>query len=100
MALDSIVGFYETMKYEDIKEAMEILELPNMVTKEELKKRYKELARRYHPDRLGGDSSQMEKINRAYELLVEYMDGFRYALDEDEFYKRYPQSSHSGKFRI
>ena len=88
------------MKYENIVEAMDILGLPGMITRDDLKKRYRELARRYHPDRVNGDSLEMEKINRAYELLSEYIDGFRYAFDEEEFRKRYPHSTHSGKFRI
>ncbi len=90
----------ETMKYDDITEAMEILGLPSMITKDDLKRRYRDLARRYHPDRKSGDAVKMEQINRAYELLSDYMDGFRYALDEEEFRRRYPQSTHSGKFRI
>ncbi len=58
------------MKY---KNYYKVLELPNArVTDEEIKNAYRRLAKLYHPDLNGGDSSLSEKfkdINEAYEIL-------------------------------
>lgn len=37
----------------------EVLELPKTATLDEIKKQYKELARKYHPDRKGGDANKV-----------------------------------------
>lgn len=38
-------------------------------TQEEIKKSYKNLSKKYHPDRLGGDGTKFKGINGAYEVL-------------------------------
>jgi len=89
------------MKYSDIQNALEVLGLPNMITKDDIKKRYRELALLYHPDRVGESSSQkMDEINRAYEILIDYIDNFRFAFDEDEFKKQNPSIAHNSQFRF
>ena len=84
---------------EEIGEALETLGLPTMVTAREVKHRYRELAKRYHPDRPGGDAEKMERIQRAYELLREYMENFRYRFDEEEIQRQYPEKGHAERFR-
>ncbi len=81
----------------EIDRALEILGLPTLITKQDIKDRYIQLARRYHPD-IGGDSRRMEEINRAYELLNSYIDGFRYSFDDDEVEKRYPNGIYNERF--
>ena len=49
-------------------EALELFGFTNNFTKDELKKRYLELSKKYHPD-LNGDEEMMKKINSAYEVL-------------------------------
>ncbi len=85
------------MSSDEIYEALEILGLPVLITRDELKGRYLQLAKQNHPDR-GGDGEKMEKINRAYEILISYIDGFRYSFDEDEINKRYPNGLHKDRF--
>jgi DnaJ-class molecular chaperone len=82
---------------EEIHRALDILGLPVLITKNDIKKRYFQLAKRHHPDK-GGDSQKMEEINWAYQLLNSYIDGFRYSFDEDEFKKRFPQRDFEDKF--
>ncbi len=48
--------------------ALAILGLPSNATPQQIKRRYRTLAKRYHPDR-GGDQQQMQRIIAAYELL-------------------------------
>jgi DnaJ-class molecular chaperone len=75
------------MSEEGIRDALLELGLIAPITKEELKGSYKEQARRYHPD-LGGDVEKFARIKQAYELLLEYIESFRYFLSEDEIAKQ------------
>lgn len=51
------------------QQALNILGLPPTATPQQIKRRYRALAKRYHPDR-GGDPRQMQRIIAAYELLT------------------------------
>ena len=54
-----------------IKENLyKILGLPDFAPMEEIKKAYRRLVMKYHPDR-GGDLEAMKKINAAYQILSE-----------------------------
>jgi len=83
---------------EEIENALEILELPKLISKEDIKKQYHFFAKRYHPD-LGGESEKMEQINYAYKLLMKYIEEFRYTFDEEEISKQFPGASHAQRFR-
>jgi hypothetical protein len=53
--------------------ALAILDLKPGATEKEIKARYKELAKRHHPDRNGGDRAaeeRLKEINQAYTVLV------------------------------
>ncbi len=82
-----------------IEDALEVLELPTFINLQELKKRYREVASKNHPD-FGGDETSMAKINRAFELLKEYMVNFRFSFTKEEIYKQYPQDEYVSKFRF
>ncbi|KAF2956954.1 DnaJ domain-containing protein [Marinitoga sp. 38H-ov] len=53
-----------------------LFELPENYTKEELKKKFRELTRKYHPDKCHDNrekcEEQFKKINEAYEFLLKY----------------------------
>ena len=53
-----------------ISMCLDILNLESDCTMEEIKKRYRELAKTWHPD-LGGCQEKMQLLNQAYELLIE-----------------------------
>lgn len=54
-----------------LKEAYTILELPNTATPEETKKRYRELAKKHHPDvsKDPGAEATFKKISEAYQTI-------------------------------
>jgi len=82
-----------------IKEALEILNLPPFISKEDIKNHYKELAKKYHPD-VCKDKNKMAQINLAYEILMDYIDNFRYSFDDDEINKQLPGLNHNKNFRF
>ena len=51
------------------QQALNVLGLPSNATRQQIKRRYRALAKQYHPDR-GGDQQQMQRIIAAYELLM------------------------------
>jgi DnaJ-class molecular chaperone len=83
---------------EEIEAALETLGLPKLITKADIKKQYRFLAQKHHPDK-GGDASKMEQINRSYKLLMKYIEDFRYTFDEDEIKKQYPGVDYVQRFR-
>lgn len=65
----------------DYSEALKLFGFTGNFTKEELKKRYLELSKKYHPD-LNGDEEMMKKINLAYEVLKN--DSFQYKTAKEQ----------------
>jgi hypothetical protein len=56
----------------ELRAALELMELTWPLDQVELRNRYKNLAKRYHPDATGGDRAaedRLKDINRAYSLL-------------------------------
>ena len=51
------------------KDYYKILEISNDATDEEVKKSYRKLALKYHPDKTGGNDEKFKEINEAYEIL-------------------------------
>lgn len=51
------------------KDYYKILGVSRNVSKEEIKRSYRELAQKYHPDKKGGDEKRFKEINEAYQVL-------------------------------
>lgn len=83
---------------EEIDNALNILALPKLISKEDIKKQYRYLAKKNHPDR-GGDAEKMEQLNYAYKLLMNYIEEFRYTFDEEEVSKQFPGADHARRFK-
>jgi DnaJ-class molecular chaperone len=83
---------------ETIEKALEILQLPRLVTRKDIRKQYLFLAKKNHPD-VGGNDQDMEQLNNAYKLLMEYIEEFRYTFDEDEIKRQFPGVDHAQRFR-
>ncbi len=52
-----------------MKNYYEILGIAKNADKEEIKKAYRKLALKHHPDKSGGDDSKFKEINEAYQVL-------------------------------
>ncbi|MCK9454085.1 DnaJ domain-containing protein [Sulfurimonas sp.] len=83
------------MNYEELQKALEVLDIVTRITQSELKERYLELSRIYHPDMPEGNEKKFKEINEAYKLVDEYMQNYRFSFDEDEFYTQNPFSRKS-----
>jgi len=83
---------------EAIDEALEILELPKLITKADIKKQYRFLSKKNHPD-IGGDEEKQEQLNVAYAFLMKYIEEFRYTFDEKEVSNQFPGADHASRFR-
>lgn len=82
----------------EIENALEVLGLPRLITKEDIKKQYRFLAKKYHPDK-GGDPKKMEEISSANSLLMAYIEQFRYTFDDEEISRQYPGADHAERFK-
>lgn len=49
----------------------DILELPTTATSTDIRRAYKRLAKRYHPDRRGGDPNRFQRLYHAYTVLMD-----------------------------
>ena len=74
----------------EFQDAIESLELLSLTTKEHVRKKYLKLSRQYHPDMEGGSTEKFQEIREAYEILVEYMDNFRFTFTDEEFKQQNP----------
>lgn len=75
---------------EVVNNAKDILGLPEEITLAELKKAYRDLAAKYHPDKHGGapdTEEQMKKIAAAYNILEQYCNNYRYSFREEDINK-------------
>ncbi|RUM69748.1 MAG: heat-shock protein [Sulfurovum sp.] len=82
----------------EIQSALDILELPPFISKDDIKKQYYFLAKKQHPD-LGGSAKKMEQINVSYALLMKYIEEFRYTFDEEEVFRQNPGVNHVQRFK-
>lgn len=51
-------------------QAYQLLGVSREESVQEIKLKFRELARRHHPDRPGGDHRKMQELNRAYEIVM------------------------------
>ncbi|MBZ1356543.1 MAG: molecular chaperone DnaJ [Candidatus Nealsonbacteria bacterium] len=52
-----------------MKDYYKILGVSNNASKEDIKKAYRKLAHKYHPDKAGGNEGKFKEINEAYQVL-------------------------------
>ena len=80
------------MNYKELKEAKEILRLGESGTLEDVKRKYRELVKKYHPDKCPDQnkikcSEMFQKINKAYNTIIEYCKNYKFPFNDNEFRK-------------
>ncbi|MCT7597862.1 J domain-containing protein [Aliarcobacter butzleri] len=66
----SFQGFSNTARFDEVSKAKEFFGFTQTPTKEEVKKRYKELAKKYHPDLNDGNEEKMKELNHYRDILM------------------------------
>ena len=89
--------------FNEIEEARKLLGLGEAATLKEIKRAYRILAHRHHPDKLGGDDSAeseaMKQLNRAYKLLMDYCSEYKYSFKEDDIARTYSYDEYLRTFK-
>ncbi|WP_373071815.1 J domain-containing protein [Sulfurimonas sp.] len=81
-----------SITYKEFQQAVETLGLIGVETKDGIKKRYQKLSREFHPDMPDGSTEKFQEINKAYKILMEYVDNFRFRFTKEEFGNQRPFS--------
>jgi len=73
--------------FKQIDDARKVLGLDDTATLEEIKRVYRELALKYHPDRCKGEKKKeceemFKKIAHAGDILMSYCAGYKYSFKE------------------
>jgi len=75
-------------KYKAILEAAEVLGITSAVTQEQIKKKYRELVKQWHPDKCQAAPEECKKmtarITEAYKLILEYIENYKFSFEEEE----------------
>lgn len=80
-------------KFETIDKARKILGLGEEANKEEIKDRYRELMKKYHPDKRTDNEECLEKskdINWAYSIITSYCDDYKFSFKREEVERMNP----------
>lgn len=87
--------------FEEIDEARKLLGLGETATLKEIRRAYRRMAFRHHPDRRGeepGGEEMMKKMNWAYKLLMDYCAHYKYSFIEEEVARTYPYDEYLRKY--
>ena len=80
------------MTYANLQEALRILDLGKRATLKEIKARHRDLVKRHHPDTGNAiDPEMIRQVNAAYQVLMDYVSGYRFSFAEEEFYEQNPE---------
>ena len=63
-------GGFSSPSISEVQEAKVFFGFESMPNEQELKKKYRELAKKYHPDINGGDDADMQKLNHYRDVLT------------------------------
>lgn len=95
-------------KYDVIREAVDILGLPEKATKKTITSSYKALIKKWHPDICGQETEKCEemtrKIIRAYKIITRYCNNYPYSFTkkavnatltpEESLFERFGEDPH------
>lgn len=89
--------------FNEIDEVRRLLKLPEAATLKEIRSAYRRMAHRYHPDKHQGTSGdqveKMKRLNRAYKVLLDYCNAYKYGFLEEDVARTYPFEENLGKWR-
>lgn len=78
--------------YEELQEAVELFGLIGLETKNDIKKKYLNLSKEFHPDKAGGSTKKFQELTNANKILMEYANIFKFRFTKEEFKNQHPFS--------
>jgi DnaJ-class molecular chaperone len=89
--------------FTEIDEARKMLGLSEAATLKEIKRAYRTLAHRHHPDKHSGAAGEeteetMKRLNWAYKLLMDYCSNYKYSFREEDVARTYPHDEYLRKY--
>ena len=89
--------------FNEIEEARKLLGLGEAATFKEIKRAYRTLAHRHHPDKHSSTAIEqteetMKRLNWAYKLLMDYCTNYKYSFREEDVAKTYPRDEYLRKY--
>jgi DnaJ-class molecular chaperone len=90
--------------FKEIEEARKLLGLSEAATLKEIKRAYRTLAHRHHPDKHDRTTSEeteekMRRVNLAYKLLLDYCENYKYSFREEDASRTYPEEEYLRTFK-
>lgn len=80
--------------YKKIIEAAELLGIRTPATQKQIKQKYRDLMKKWHPDKCSEAPAKCremtEKLISAYELIVEYIADYKFSFEEDDVKNNLP----------
>ena len=84
--------------YKRILEAAELLDIRTTATLAQVKEKYRELMKIWHPDKCGQEPAKCKemaaKVIVAYEIIVEYIEDFKFSFSEEDVKNNLPVDRH------
>ena len=89
--------------FNEIEEARKLLGLDEAAAMKEIKKAYRKLSHRHHPDKTGDDNTAeneaMKRLNWAYKTLMDYCNDYKYSFREEAVARTYPYDEYLRTFK-
>jgi DnaJ-class molecular chaperone len=89
--------------FTEVDQARKVLGLGEAATLREIKRAYKTLAHRHHPDKHGSAAGEeteetMKRLNLAYKLLMDYCANYEYSFSEEDVARTYPHDEYLRRY--
>jgi DnaJ-class molecular chaperone len=80
------------MTYAELQQALTVFNLPERAALADIRRRHRELVKRFHPDSgATPDPERIRAINAAHEILTAYCKQYLFSFSEAEFYEQNPE---------
>lgn len=90
------------VNFKEIDEARKTLGLGEKASLAEIKKAYRGLAKKWHPDKFQNDKAlgheKMKELNRAYKIVMKYVESYRYDFTEKKIVEDDPMARWQEQF--
>ena len=80
-------------KFEIIDKSRKLLGLQDSATMDEIKKNYRALLHKWHPDKCKGDKKKCKEMTadiiKAYHIIMNYCENYKFSFTNEEVKKHY-----------